>query len=98
MSREILEAAADRYNARRSAATGVEEGDDDDVLMVDGQQTAMMLLGFGIDGEYLFKHANAHARMLAEHRAVMEALVKRDAASATKRMQEHFRNGLEAAA
>ena len=35
---------------------------------------------------------------LAEHRAVMEALAKRDVASATKRMQEHFRNGLEAAA
>ena len=35
---------------------------------------------------------------LAEHRAVMEALEKRSASAATKRMQEHFRNGLEAAA
>lgn len=35
---------------------------------------------------------------LAEHRAVMEALMRRDAASATRRMQEHFANGLEAAA
>ena len=67
MSREILEAAGDRYNARRSAATGVDEGDNDDVLAVDGRQTSMMLLGFDIDGEYLFKHASAHARMLAEH-------------------------------
>jgi DNA-binding GntR family transcriptional regulator len=35
---------------------------------------------------------------LREHRAVMEALVKRDAKATVKRMQEHFRNGLEAAA
>ena len=35
---------------------------------------------------------------LAEHRAIMEALEKRSASSATKKMQEHFRNGLEAAA
>jgi DNA-binding GntR family transcriptional regulator len=35
---------------------------------------------------------------LAEHRSVMEALVTRDAAAATQRMQEHFSNGLEAAA
>jgi len=35
---------------------------------------------------------------LAEHRAVMEALAKRDASAAVLRMQEHFRNGLEAAA
>jgi DNA-binding GntR family transcriptional regulator len=35
---------------------------------------------------------------LAEHRAVMEALSRRDAAAATQRMQEHFRSGLEAAA
>lgn len=34
---------------------------------------------------------------LAEHRAVMTALQARDAAAATKRMLEHFRNGLEAA-
>jgi len=35
---------------------------------------------------------------LREHRAVMEALAKRDAKATVKRMQEHFRNGLEAAA
>ena len=35
---------------------------------------------------------------LAEHRAVMEALAARDAEAARARMQEHFRNGLEAAA
>jgi len=35
---------------------------------------------------------------LAEHRAVMEALAARDAEDARRRMQEHFRNGLEAAA
>ena len=35
---------------------------------------------------------------LAEHGSVMEALMRRDAASATRRMQEHFANGLEAAA
>jgi DNA-binding GntR family transcriptional regulator len=35
---------------------------------------------------------------LAEHRAVMEAITRRDAAAAMERMQEHFSNGLEAAA
>ena len=35
---------------------------------------------------------------LAEHRRVMEALARRDGAAAMLRMQEHFRNGLEAAA
>jgi DNA-binding GntR family transcriptional regulator len=35
---------------------------------------------------------------LAEHRAVMDAVLKRDPAVAMQRMQEHFRNGLEAAA
>jgi DNA-binding GntR family transcriptional regulator len=35
---------------------------------------------------------------LAEHRAVMEAIVRRDADAARGRMQEHFSNGLEAAA
>jgi DNA-binding GntR family transcriptional regulator len=35
---------------------------------------------------------------LAEHRAVMDALVARDAQSARERMQLHFNNGLEAAA
>jgi DNA-binding GntR family transcriptional regulator len=34
---------------------------------------------------------------LAEHRAVMEALTRRDPAAAAQRMQQHFRNGLEAA-
>jgi DNA-binding GntR family transcriptional regulator len=35
---------------------------------------------------------------LAEHRAILAALMSRDAALAHKRMQEHFQNGLEAAA
>jgi DNA-binding GntR family transcriptional regulator len=35
---------------------------------------------------------------LAEHAAVMQALARRDAEAARQRMQEHFRNGLEAAA
>jgi DNA-binding GntR family transcriptional regulator len=35
---------------------------------------------------------------LAEHARLMQALLKRDASNAVKRMQEHFRNGLEAAA
>lgn len=35
---------------------------------------------------------------LQEHRAVMDALTRRDAKATVKRMQEHFRNGLEAAA
>ena len=35
---------------------------------------------------------------LAEHAAIMEALRKRDAEGARARMQQHFRNGLEAAA
>jgi DNA-binding GntR family transcriptional regulator len=35
---------------------------------------------------------------LQEHRAVMEALARRDAEAVRQRMQEHFRNGLEAAA
>lgn len=34
---------------------------------------------------------------LTEHRAVMAALLARDAAFTRQRMQEHFRNGLEAA-
>ncbi len=38
------------------------------------------------------------AESLAEHRAVMDALVRRDPAGAMQRMQEHFSNGLEAAA
>ena len=35
---------------------------------------------------------------LAEHRAVMEAIARRDAGAAMQRMREHFSNGLEAAA
>ena len=35
---------------------------------------------------------------LAEHRRLMAALAQRDAVAAAARMQEHFRNGLEAAA
>ena len=35
---------------------------------------------------------------LKEHRAIMAALAKRDSAGAVQRMQEHFSNGLEAAA
>jgi DNA-binding GntR family transcriptional regulator len=35
---------------------------------------------------------------LEEHRAIMEALSRRDSKATVKRMQEHFRNGLEAAA
>lgn len=35
---------------------------------------------------------------LAEHAALMDALAKRDPQAARERMQEHFRNGLEAAA
>jgi len=35
---------------------------------------------------------------LAEHAAVMDALAARDAEATRARMQEHFRNGLEAAA
>jgi len=34
---------------------------------------------------------------LAEHRAILQALLSRDAGLAARRMQEHFRNGLEAA-
>ena len=45
----------------------------------------------------LLKSGRVRESML-EHRAIMEALVHRDAQAAVKRMQEHFRNGLEAAA
>jgi DNA-binding FadR family transcriptional regulator len=38
------------------------------------------------------------AESLAEHRAIMAALLKRDAQLTQTRMQEHFANGLEAAA
>jgi DNA-binding GntR family transcriptional regulator len=45
----------------------------------------------------LLKSGRVKESML-EHRAIMEALANRDAKSAVKKMQEHFRNGLEAAA
>ncbi|MBK8071301.1 MAG: GntR family transcriptional regulator [Ramlibacter sp.] len=38
------------------------------------------------------------AESLAEHAAIMKALVARDAAATMQRMREHFANGLEAAA
>jgi DNA-binding GntR family transcriptional regulator len=37
------------------------------------------------------------AESLAEHEAIMQALQQRNAAAAAERMQEHFRNGLQAA-
>jgi DNA-binding GntR family transcriptional regulator len=45
----------------------------------------------------LLKAGRVKEAML-EHRAIMDAITQRDANSAMKRMQEHFRNGLEAAA
>jgi len=45
----------------------------------------------------LLKSGRVKESML-EHRAIMDALKRRDAKSAVKRMQEHFSNGLEAAA
>jgi DNA-binding GntR family transcriptional regulator len=45
----------------------------------------------------LLKSGRVEDSML-EHRALMDALTRRDAKAAVKRMQEHFRNGLEAAA
>jgi DNA-binding GntR family transcriptional regulator len=45
----------------------------------------------------LLKSGRVKESML-EHRAIMEALARRDAKAAIKKMQEHFRNGLEAAA
>jgi DNA-binding GntR family transcriptional regulator len=45
----------------------------------------------------LLKSGRVKESML-EHRAIMEALARRDAKAAVKKMQEHFRNGLEAAA
>ena len=45
----------------------------------------------------LLKSGRVRESML-EHRALMEALSHRDAKTAVKRMQEHFNNGLEAAA
>jgi DNA-binding GntR family transcriptional regulator len=45
----------------------------------------------------LLKSGRVKESML-EHRAIVEALARRDAKAAVKRMQEHFSNGLEAAA
>jgi DNA-binding GntR family transcriptional regulator len=45
----------------------------------------------------LLKSGRVKESML-EHRAIMEALARRDAKAAVRKMQEHFRNGLEAAA
>ena len=45
----------------------------------------------------LLKAGRVKESML-EHRAIMEAIARRDAKGASKRMQEHFSNGLEAAA
>ncbi|MDF2462922.1 MAG: transcriptional regulator, GntR family-like protein [Ramlibacter sp.] len=45
----------------------------------------------------LLKAGRVRESML-EHRAIMEAIMHRDAKGAVKRMQEHFRSGLEAAA
>jgi DNA-binding GntR family transcriptional regulator len=45
----------------------------------------------------LLKSGRVKESML-EHRAIVDALVRRDAKSAVKKMQEHFRSGLEAAA
>ena len=44
----------------------------------------------------LLKSGRVKESML-EHRAIMEAIAQRDAKLASKRMQEHFRNGLKAA-
>jgi DNA-binding GntR family transcriptional regulator len=45
----------------------------------------------------LLKSGRIKESML-EHRAIMEAIAGRDPRAATRRMQEHFRNGLKAAA
>jgi DNA-binding GntR family transcriptional regulator len=45
----------------------------------------------------LLKSGRVRESML-EHRAIMDALARRDAKVAVKKMQEHFSNGLEAAA
>jgi DNA-binding GntR family transcriptional regulator len=45
----------------------------------------------------LFKQGRI-ADSLAEHRALMAALLARDAAKATALMRQHFASGLEAAA
>ena len=45
----------------------------------------------------LLKAGRVRESML-EHRAIMEALARRDARAAARRMQDHFKNGLEAAA
>jgi DNA-binding GntR family transcriptional regulator len=45
----------------------------------------------------LLKTGRVKESML-EHRAIVDAIVHRDSRAATRRMQEHFRNGLKAAA
>ena len=45
----------------------------------------------------LLKSGRVKESML-EHRAIVDALTRRDPKAAVKKMQEHFRNGLEAAA
>jgi len=45
----------------------------------------------------LLKAGRVKESML-EHRGIMEAIAQRDAKAAVKRMQDHFRNGLQAAA
>jgi DNA-binding GntR family transcriptional regulator len=45
----------------------------------------------------LLKAGRVKESML-EHRAIMQAIAKRDSRAAVRRMQEHFRNGLKAAA
>jgi DNA-binding GntR family transcriptional regulator len=45
----------------------------------------------------LLKAGRVKESML-EHRAIMEAIARRDSGLAVRRMQEHFRNGLKAAA
>jgi DNA-binding GntR family transcriptional regulator len=37
------------------------------------------------------------AESVAEHRAIMDALLKRDVKGTTKAMRQHFNNGLNAA-
>jgi DNA-binding GntR family transcriptional regulator len=44
----------------------------------------------------LLKSGRVKESML-EHRAIVEALARRDAKAAARRMQEHFSNGLQAA-
>jgi DNA-binding GntR family transcriptional regulator len=38
-----------------------------------------------------------HAKMLTEHRAIIQAIAARDIPATVSAMQTHFKNGLEAA-